>query len=85
MKYVSYILNKTLEAKMNKIEFFIKYLLVFIFVFVNFSKVHSQTLDESISFGLKNSATLSAASLEWAALREKLNQANAGIEMNSSR
>ena len=66
---------------MNKIEFFIKYLLVFIFVFVNFSKVHSQTLDESISFGLKNSATLSAASLEWASLREKLNQANAGIEM----
>ena len=66
---------------MKKIEFLIRCFLILIFIFTFFSKVHSQTLEQSISLGLKNSSTLSSESLEWASLREKLNQAKAGIEM----
>ena len=57
----------------------VKYFSVIPFLFLSFSFIaNSQTIDESVSKGLANSSVLSAASLEWASLREKLNQTFAG-------
>ena len=60
----------------------VKYFLAIPFLFLSFSFfANSQTIDESVSRGLANSSVLSAASLEWASLREKLNQSSAGKEI----
>ena len=40
--------------------------------------LNAQSIEASISKGLKNSNSLSGASLEWASLKEKLNQQERG-------
>ena len=45
---------------------------------------NAQSIESSISKGLKNSNSLSASSLEWASLREKLNQSSAGKEITGT-
>ena len=63
----------------------VKYFSVIPFLFLSFSFIaNSQTIDESVSRGLANSSVLSAASLEWASLIEKLNQSSAGKEITGT-
>ena len=63
----------------------VKYFLAIPFLFLSFSFfANSQTIDESVSRGLANSSVLSAASLEWASLIEKLNQSSAGKEISGT-
>ena len=45
---------------------------------------NAQSIESSISKGLNNSNSLSASSLEWASLREKLNQSSAGKEITGT-
>ncbi len=48
------------------------------------SHLNAQSIESSISRGLNNSNSLSGASLEWASLKEKLNQSSAGKEITGT-
>ena len=56
------------------------FLLIVIYCFFG-NSAFSQTIIQSISKGLENSKSLAGASLEWAAINEKKNQAYAGREL----
>ena len=69
---------------MYKFLNFIKLIIIFFIFAVSNSISYAKTLDESISQGLSHSISLSAASLEWAALSEQLNQSSAGSEITGT-
>jgi outer membrane protein TolC len=58
-------------------------LIVFTLNWIAFNS-NAQSIEVSISKGLNNSNSLSASSLEWASLREKLNQSSAGKEITGT-
>ena len=58
-------------------------LIVFTLNWITFNS-YAQSIEASISKGLNNSNSLSASSLEWASLREKLNQSSAGKEITGT-
>ena len=63
----------------------IKYFSIIPFLFSSVSFIaKAQTIEESVGKGLANSSVLSAVSLEWASLREKLNQSSAGKEITGT-
>ena len=57
--------------------------LLFALNFITFN-LNAQSIESSISKGLNNSNSLSGASLEWASLKEKLNQSSAGKEITGT-
>ena len=58
-------------------------LTIFTFNLMAFNS-NAQSIESSITKGLNNSNSLSASSLEWASLREKLNQSSAGKEITGT-